>query len=260
MATKIKRSEFKSFMNTTPATTATYKLIGDGVTTATINYNPKTTEEQYISEDSASIYIDAYAPTMPVEMTAKNGDDVYEFVDGLRKARAILDDAETDIVNVWLYETATLGEYPAEKQACSIAIDDFGGDGGASVKVNYTINFRGDPVLGTFNPTTKVFTPNPNTGEGLSAFTIGALTLTPTFDRDQLFYTATTNTSPQTGTATAEDSGATVLLKNGGTTIDTDTGEATGAITLANGVNTITAKVTIGAVNNTYTIAVTKTA
>ncbi|MBV5322619.1 MAG: hypothetical protein JZU60_02140 [Ilumatobacteraceae bacterium] len=59
------------------------------------------------------------------------------------------------------------------------------------------------------------------------------------------------------------------MLKNGVTTIDTDTGEATGSITLATGVNTITAKVTpgipvtrasaVGAEDVTYTVALTKT-
>ncbi|MBV5322618.1 MAG: hypothetical protein JZU60_02135 [Ilumatobacteraceae bacterium] len=158
---KIKRSEVKSFLNTTPSTTATYSLIGDGVTTGKINMNPKTTEETYIHEDSASISIDSYAPVMPIESTAKNGDPVFEYVDGLRKARAVLDDAETDVVNVWLYETATLNEYPAEKQPVSIQIDDFGGDGGVAAKINYTLNYIGPSVLGTFNPTTKVFTANP---------------------------------------------------------------------------------------------------
>ena len=161
MSNKIKRSEVKTFLNTTPLTTATYKLLGDGVTSGKIDMGPKTTEETYIHQDNASISVDSYAPTMKIEQTAKNGDDVFEFVDALRKARAVLGDAETDIVNVWLYETATLGEYPAEKQNVSIQIDEFGGDGGEPTKINYTINYVGDPVLGTFNPTTKVFTPNP---------------------------------------------------------------------------------------------------
>lgn len=158
---KVKRSEVKTFMNVAPLSTASYKLVGDGVTTGTINYNPVTTSETYIHEDSASISVDSYAPTLPIEASAKVGDDVFEFVDGLRKARSVLADAETDVVNVWLYETPTSGEYPAEKQPCSIQIDSFGGDGGVGTKINYTINFIGDATLGTFNPTTKVFTPNP---------------------------------------------------------------------------------------------------
>lgn len=161
MSTTIKRSQFKTFLNTTPASTATYSLIGDGVTTGEIAYNPKTTEEMYIHEDTGTTVIEGYAPTMPIEAVAKNGDAVFEYIDGLRKSRAILDDAVTDVVNVWYYETPTLGEYPAEKQAVSIQIDTFGGDGGASNKINYTINYQGDAVLGTFNPTSGVFTPNP---------------------------------------------------------------------------------------------------
>lgn len=158
MAIKIKRSEVKSFMNTTPASTATYSLIGDGVTTGTINYNPEVLTETYVHQDSGSTSLERYAPNMPVEATCKVGDEVFDFIDGLRKNRAVGADAETDIVNVWLYETPTSGEYPAEKQSVSIQIDTFGGDGGTSAKIAYTINYVGDAIPGTFNPTTKAWT------------------------------------------------------------------------------------------------------
>lgn len=156
--TKIKRSEVKTFMNVAPTSTASYKLVGDGVTTGTINYNPEVVTETYIHETGATITVEKYAPTLPIEATAKNGDDVFEFVDALRKSRAVLDDAETDIINVWLYETPTSGAYPAEKQTVSIQVDSFGGDGGVSAKISYTINFIGDRILGTFNPTTSTWT------------------------------------------------------------------------------------------------------
>jgi hypothetical protein len=156
--TKVKRSQFQTFLNTTPLSTATYKLIGSGVSSSKINYNPKTSEETYVSDDTASISVENYAPVMPVEMTALNGDDAFEFVDALRKTRAVLSAAETDIVNVWMYETGGPTAYPAEKQPVCIQIDDFGGDGGVAVKINYTINFVGAPTTGTFNATTKAFT------------------------------------------------------------------------------------------------------
>lgn len=155
---KIKRSEVMTFMDITPSSTATYKLIGDGVTTGAIGYNPKTTEETYIHQDSATITVESYAPTMAVEAIAVSGDDVFEFIDGLRVARATLDDAETTIVNVWAYESGGPTAYPAEEQEVSIQIDEFGGDGGTAVKINYTINFIGDPVVGTFNASTSAFT------------------------------------------------------------------------------------------------------
>jgi len=158
MTAKIKSSQIKTFMNTVPGGTASYDLIGDGVTSLKVNYNPKTTEETYIHQDSASISVDSYAPVIPVEMTAKIGDEVFEFVDTLRKTRAVGAAAETTIINVWMYETAVSGAYPAEQQNVSIQIDDVTIEGGVPVKINYTINYVGDAVLGTFNPTTNTFT------------------------------------------------------------------------------------------------------
>lgn len=161
MTVKIKRSLFRTFMNTTPLTAATYKLIGDGVTDASIDYNPQITTEQYIHEDSANSSLDAYAPSMAIDATAKLGDEVFAFVDVLRKARAIQADANTDVVNVWLYEDAidlydTI--YPAEQQLISIAVNNFGGAANVANKINYTMHYQGEPIPGTFDIVARTFT------------------------------------------------------------------------------------------------------
>lgn len=161
MSTTVKRSAFATFLDTNPSGAADYVMIGDGVTTATINYNPQTLEETYINQDSGTTEVQSYRPNLPIEATAKNGDEVFDFIDALRKARAVLDAAKSSIVNVWMYETPTGDAYPAEKQTVSIQIDSFGGDGGAATKINYTVNFLGDPVLGTFDVVLKTFTPTP---------------------------------------------------------------------------------------------------
>lgn len=158
MTPKIKSSQVKLFLNTTPESTATYSLIGDGVKSFKINYNPKTTEEHYVHQDNGSTSVDSYTPTVPIEMTAKVGDAAFEFIDSLRKARAVGADAETDLVSVWLYETPTAGAYPAERQPVSIQIDDITVEGGTPVSINYTINYVGDKTDGAFNPTTSAFT------------------------------------------------------------------------------------------------------
>jgi len=154
----VKRSEFKTFINTGTLLVPVWSLLGDGVTTAKISYNPETTKEVYIHQDNGVTSIDSYTPTMPLEATAKAGDPVFDYVDGLRKARAVLDDALTEIINVWMYETGGPTAYPAEKQTVSIQWEDFGGDGGKAAKGNFTINFLGDPIQGTFNATTPAFT------------------------------------------------------------------------------------------------------
>jgi hypothetical protein len=155
---KIPRFDFKSYLNTTSTTGAVYSLIGVGVTDATVNMNPEVTTEQYIHEAAATSFVDRYAPTFPVEMTANNGDAVFEFVDNLRRTQATLDDAETDIVQVYYYETSTTGGYPADKFTVSISVDTFGGPGGNASKLAYTINYQGDPTAGAFLPSTLAFT------------------------------------------------------------------------------------------------------
>jgi hypothetical protein len=159
MTSKIRRPLVKSYLDTTPTTTATYRLLGDGVVSGKIKYNPKTTTETYIDEDTANTSVDHYEPNMPIEMTCKLTDPVFEFIDALRIARAVLSDAETNLVNVWDYQVGGPTAAPAEKQTVSIQIDDFGGDGGQVTKINFTINFCGDPIPGTFNTSTRVFTP-----------------------------------------------------------------------------------------------------
>lgn len=155
---KIKRSKFAAFLNTGGSSAETWSLIGDGVTSMTVSYNPQTSDETYIHQDSGTTDVESYKPTTSVQMTAIQGDEVFDFVDNIRKKRAVLEEARTQICLVYLYETESSGAYPAEKSTCSIQIDDFGGDGGGSNVINFTINFIGDPTSGTFNPSTKAFT------------------------------------------------------------------------------------------------------
>lgn len=155
---KIKRSLLATFLNTGTAETPVWSLIGDGVTEQTISYNPQTSDETYINQDSGETDVESYKPTISNPMTAIKGDDVFEFVDEIRINRKVLGECKTDILIVYLYKDAENGAYPAERNACSVQIDDFGGAGGESAKLNFTINLLGDAALGTFNPTTKTFT------------------------------------------------------------------------------------------------------
>ena len=157
--TKVKRSKLAIFLDTSGGEeTAEWALIGNGVTEQTIAYNPTTSDEVYIHQDSGTVDVESYKPNIPTPMTAIKGDPGFDYVDGLRKTRAIGADARTKICIVYLYETETTGAYPAEQNDCSIQIDDFGGAGGESATINFTINLIGDAVVGTFNPTTKSFT------------------------------------------------------------------------------------------------------
>jgi hypothetical protein len=256
---KIKRSLIRSFLRTGSVGTPAWALIGEGVLAGKIQYSPKVTEETYIHEDSASKVVDSYAPSLPIEATAVHGDAVFDYVENLRINRKVLGNAETDIVNVWLYEGATLGYYEAEKQAVSIQVDDFGGDGGSAAKINFTINFIGEPVRGQFNPTpTAAFVPNPILA-GLSSITFSTPTLTkaPVFNTNKLFYTAPTTVDAATLTVVPVTGGATIEI-----TVNDDTvaNGAAGGCEWEEGVNEVLISVTVGTETVIYTVEVTYTA
>ena len=88
----------------------------------------------------------------------------------------------------------------------------------------------------------------------LSGLTIGALTLTPTFDPDETEYEVTTTAATNKITATPEDENATVEIKNGTTTVTNGA-----SATWSTGENTLTVTVSNGEYNTkVYTVTVTK--
>lgn len=157
---KAKRSTFQAFLNTSPGeTTETWSRMGKGITGQTVQYNPQVTTEQYIDEDAPTTDVDSYQPTIQTPQTVHVGEPCFEFVDALRKKRASLADARTEILLVDAYSGSS-GSYRAEKNVCSIQIDDFGGDAGKPLSITYTVNLIGNPVEGTFSTTNSTFTPS----------------------------------------------------------------------------------------------------
>lgn len=155
---KVKRSQFWTFIDTTPAGSPTWVKLGPGVTSGIVNYNPEVTTETYIHEDTATTLVERYAPSIPIEASCINTDAIFEFIDNLRRTRATLTDAETDILLVYGYETpVTTDQYPAELQPVSIQIDSFGGEGGVANKINFTIGFRGAATTGLYDVSTNSF-------------------------------------------------------------------------------------------------------
>lgn len=161
MAEKIKRSLQATYLNVAEGGAASpkYALLGVNVTDLSISYNPQTTTDQDIVSDSASTELTGYQPTAAVSQSATKGDEVYTYINALRRKRAILADSYSDIVLVDLYDKPDSGStYPAEKQPVSIQIDTYGGAGTDPLSIEYTLNFRGDAVQGSFDPATKAFT------------------------------------------------------------------------------------------------------
>lgn len=161
---KIKRSLFATFLNTTPGDEAeTWARMGKGITSQNISYNPNVTTEQYIDEDNATSSVDSYAPSLDGTQTCYKGEPVFEYIDGLRQARAVGAALETEVLFVYMY-SGEGNSFKAEKNKCVIQLGEYGGDGGGNVTMTYTIGLNGDPVVGTASVADAKVTFTPTAG------------------------------------------------------------------------------------------------
>ena len=153
-----KRSAFLLFINTAPNGPAShYALIGDGVTELSIAYNPQTSTEQYIHQDTANTELTGYQPNAPVTAQVVKGNPAFEFINHMRVNLPIGSDARTDVVLVDLFEDSSGSSFPAIKQPVSIQIDSYGGAAADPLSISYTINWCGQGVQGFFNPDSRSF-------------------------------------------------------------------------------------------------------
>lgn len=156
---KIYTPKVALFLNTATKESPTWKRVGKGVTSLNINYNPQTSTEQYIHEDSATTSTDSYQVASDLPLTCYAGEPIFEYLDAIRLARGVGSAAACDVLLVYLYTTSP---YKAERNAGNIAINDFGGDAGSPVVLNAGLSFNGDPEKGTVVVTdgVPVFTPD----------------------------------------------------------------------------------------------------
>ena len=144
-----KRTEIATFLNVSPdKDTEDFQLAGYYQTTGEYTYDASETDETYIVDDNPTTIVDRYKVSMDNEQKCFIGDPVYEFVNNLRRKRAVATDAETTTLCVEKYDKNEAGEFYAEKSKCSISISKFGGEGGNTPMIGYKINLNGDPIIG----------------------------------------------------------------------------------------------------------------
>lgn len=163
---KINRDEWVDFLDITPKVeTPSWAIIGVGITNKSTDYNAEKTEEKWIIHRNKNVTVDSYGPSSGVEQTAYKGDKVFEFVDNIRYRLLTGTDAQTHLLEVDKYsvtEEETNPKYRARMWDVTIEISSNGGD---SAKVNYNIDYSGDPTFGTvtFAKGVPTFTPETST-------------------------------------------------------------------------------------------------
>lgn len=138
-----------AFLNITPGETEDWALVGNGMTTGSYTYEATETSETYIVDENATTTVDSYALSLDGEMKCIFGDEVFDFINDLRRKLATGTDAETTVLLVDKYDVSETNKFKAQKFNCSISISSYGGDGGATPTIGFKINVNGDPTNGT---------------------------------------------------------------------------------------------------------------
>ena len=92
------------------------------------------------------------APTSLRSRQCTKGDEVFEYVNQKRRSRATLGSSHSWLLNIDMWDST--GEspditYKAEVQEVSVQVDTYGGAGGETPTLEFTLNYVGDPIPGT---------------------------------------------------------------------------------------------------------------
>lgn len=150
---KIKRSEFLTFIDTTPAAGApTWATLGVGVDEYSTSYNPQVDTEKWIVEDNARNNHTSNQKQGSVTQKCYKNDPEFEFISGARDQLNF----KTHVLDVDTWD-ANNGSYASKMSDAIIAITSYSGE-----EIEYDLYYDGDPVNGTTTITDGVptFTPN----------------------------------------------------------------------------------------------------
>lgn len=142
-----------------------YELLGDGVSSLTEEMNPEEETKHYIHMANASNNVKSYQRTFDVDKEDCIDDEVQKWIDGLVDDLPVGASARTSFVRFRLKDAVEgqTGTYKAIKVPCTVSVVSSGGDGGDYVHNVINIKQQGTDIKGTFNISTKVFTPETST-------------------------------------------------------------------------------------------------
>lgn len=148
---RIKRSQYKLFLDITPSSTRTYKLEGWGVEKASISYNPQTERQKYIVEDNARTDHTGNEKQTTMSKKTYKGEPVFEFINTCRDKL----NCKTHILEVDSWNGSN-NSYPAKETDGVIVVTNYSGD-----VIEYDLYFDGDTTEGTatFSDNVPTFTP-----------------------------------------------------------------------------------------------------
>lgn len=139
-----------------------YEMLGDGVSTLTEEMNPQEETKHYINMAADSNAVKSYQRSFEVDKEDCVEDEVQVWIDDLVDKLPTGASANTSFVRFRLKDavSGSAGTYKAIKVPCTVSVSSSGGDGGDYVHNVISVKQSGDDIPGTFNISTKTFTPD----------------------------------------------------------------------------------------------------
>lgn len=160
--TKVERKYLAHFIDAAfSAESPNYTRLGKDLEDYSESLNPDVdTKKNIIGESSTNVK--GYAPQGTVEpYYAYEGDPLYEHLDNIINERATGSSLNTTVVDVQLSADGTV-KWAYREDAVVVPQSRGGSDG---VQIPFEIYYNGNRTKGTFDLTTKKFTPNTTTTE-----------------------------------------------------------------------------------------------
>ena len=157
----VQRNLIADYLNTGTSSSENYTLMGTGFNTLDENPNAQNQETIYISDTAATNYIKSYKPVFPFDTDLIASETAVMTLYDIGRNQKTGSDAELDYVRVELFKPVSDAEktYEARKFRVSCEVSSVAGGGGETIKVTGNLNGVGDFIEGTFNISTKTFTP-----------------------------------------------------------------------------------------------------
>lgn len=155
---KIERKYLAHYINAAATGEAEYVRLGKDLE----EYSPELAADVQKKKNilgETSVLLASYEKSGTVEpYYAEKGDPLFKRLQTIIDGALVLDDCNTDVVEVKLWEAEAEGAYPAVRERAVIEVASYGGDN-TGYQIPFNLHYTGEKERGAFNVATKTFTP-----------------------------------------------------------------------------------------------------
>ena len=155
---KIERKYLAHYLNTAKDGEAVYERLGKDLEEFSPELSAQVDTKKNILGQT-SVVISGYEKTGSITpYYAEASSDIFARLQEIIDGNLVLDDLKTQVVEVKLWEKSGENGYPATREEAYIEVNAYGGDT-TGYQIPFTLHYTGEKVSGTFDVSTKIFTP-----------------------------------------------------------------------------------------------------